>query len=300
MLKPDHVSDAAALLDAGVVPSRRRAMQLALGAGYAAAALPVVAQTAVKTSADGLTAGEVAVDVAGFQMPAYRAQPAGKTGLPVVLVLSEIFGVHEYIADTARRLAHLGYLAIAPELFIRQGDAKRYTEIGKLVSEVIAKVPDAQVLADLDATVAWAAAHGGDTRKLGVTGFCWGGRQTWLYCAHNPRVKAGVAWYGRLVGEPTALAPRNPVDVAGQLKAPVLGLYGEADTGIGHDTVEKMKAALTDAGAKGNAAAAASAFVVYPDAPHAFHADYRPSYRKEAAEDGWKRMLAWFKQHGVD
>ena len=300
MLKPDHVSDAAALLDAGAVPSRRRAMQLALGAGYAAAALPVVAQTAVKTSAEGLTAGEVAIDVAGFQMPAYRAQPAGKTGLPVVLVLSEIFGVHEYIADTARRLAHLGYLAIAPELFIRQGDAKRYTEIGKLVSEVIAKVPDAQVLADLDATVAWAAAHGGDTRKLGVTGFCWGGRQTWLYCAHNPRVKAGVAWYGRLVGEPTALAPRNPVDVAGQLKAPVLGLYGEADTGIGHDTVEKMKAALTDAGAKGNAAAAASAFVVYPDAPHAFHADYRPSYRKEAAEDGWKRMLAWFKQHGVD
>ena len=300
MLKPDHVSDAAALLDAGAVPSRRRAMQLALGAGYAAAALPVVAQTAVKTSADGLTAGEVAVDVAGFQMPAYRAQPAGKTGLPVVLVLSEIFGVHEYIADTARRLAHQGYLAIAPELFIRQGDAKRYTEIGKLVSEVIAKVPDAQVLADLAATVAWAAAHGGDTRKLGVTGFCWGGRQTWLYCAHNPRVKAGVAWYGRLVGEPTALAPRNPVDLAGQLKAPVLGLYGGADTGIGQDTVEKMKAALADAGAKGNAAAAASAFVVYPDAPHAFHADYRPSYRKEAAEDGWKRMLAWFKQHGVD
>ena len=300
MLKPDHVSDAAALLDAGAVPSRRRAMQLALGAGYAAAALPVVAQTAVKTSADGLTAGEVTIDVSGFQMPAYRAQPAGKTGLPVVLVLSEIFGVHEYIADTARRLAHLGYLAIAPELFIRQGDAKRYTEIGKLVSEVIAKVPDAQVLADLDATVAWATAHGGDIRKLGVTGFCWGGRQTWLYCAHNPKVKAGVAWYGRLVGEATALEPRNPVDLAGQLKAPVLGLYGGADTGIGQDTVEKMKAALADAGAKGNAAAAASAFVVYPDAPHAFHADYRPSYRKEAAEDGWKRMLAWFKQHGVD
>ena len=300
MLKPDHVSDAAALLDAGAVPSRRRAMQLALGAGYAAAALPVLAQTAVKTSADGLTAGEVTIDVAGFQMPAYRAQPAGKTGLPVVLVLSENFGVHEYIADTARRLAHQGYLAIAPELFIRQGDAKRYTEIGKLVSEVIAKVPDAQVLGDVDAAVDLAAAHGGDTRKLGVTGFCWGGRQTWLYCAHNPRVKAGVAWYGRLVGEPTALAPRNPVDLAGQLKAPVLGLYGGADTGIGQDTVNKMKAALADAGAKGNAAAAASAFVVYPDAPHAFHADYRPSYRKEAAEDGWKRMLTWFKQHGVD
>ena len=274
-------------------------MQLALGAGYAAAALPVVAQTAVKTSADGLTAGEVTIDVAGVQMPAYRAQPAGKTGLPVVLVLSEIFGVHEYIADTARRLAHQGYLAIAPELFIRQGDAKRYTEIGKLVSEVIAKVPDAQVLADLDATVAWAAAHGGNVDKLGVTGVCWGGRQVWLYAEHNPKLKAGVAWYGRLVGQPTPLAPKNPLDGAAQLKAPVLGLYGGADTGIPLDTVDTMKKALAEAGAKGNAAAKASEFVIYPDAPHAFHADYRPSYRKEAAEDGWKRALAWFKAHGV-
>ena len=222
MLKPDHVSDAAALLDAGAVPSRRRAMQLALGAGYAAAALPVVAQTAVKTSADGLTAGEVAIDVAGVQMPAYRAQPAGKTGLPVVLVLSEIFGVHEYIADTARRLAHQGYLAIAPELFIRQGDAKRYTEIGKLVSEVIAKVPDAQVLADLDATVAWAAAHGGDDRKLGVTGFCWGGRQTWLYCAHNPRVKAGVAWSNFSCSTGVSLAATKPFCAPARPSAPKL------------------------------------------------------------------------------
>ena len=303
MLKTDHLTDTRALLDVAAdrgAPSRRQALGLALGVGYAAATLPSLAQTAIKTSAEGLTAGEVTIDVAGFKMPAYRAQPAGKSGLPVVLVLSEIFGVHEYIADITRRLAHAGYLAIAPELFVRQGDAQSYGEMAKLMSEVISKVPDAQVMGDLDATVAWAAAHGGDDRKLGVTGFCWGGRQTWLYCAHNPRVKAGVAWYGRLVGEPTALAPRNPVDLAGQLKAPVLGLYGGADTGIGQDTVEKMKAALADAGAKGNAAAAASAFVVYPDAPHAFHADYRPSYRKEAAEDGWKRMLAWFKQHGVD
>jgi carboxymethylenebutenolidase len=232
-------------------------------------------------------------------MPAYRAQPAGKTGLPVVLVVSEIFGVHEYIADTARRFAREGYLAIAPELFLRQGDAKSYSDIPKLMSELIAKVPDAQVIGDLDATAAWAAAHGGNVDRLGITGFCWGGRQTWLFAAHNAKVKAGVAWYGRLVGQASALAPKDPVDVAGQLKAPVLGLYGDADTGISLDSIDKMKAALTKAADEGNAAARASEFVVYPDAPHAFHADYRPSFRKEAAEDGWKRALAWFKRHGV-
>ncbi len=302
MLKTDHLNDAQALLDqrgGGVAPSRRRALTLGLGMGYAAATLPVMAQTAIKTPADGLSVGEVSIDVAGFKMPAFRAQPAGKTGLPVVLVLSEIFGVHEYIADTAVRLARAGYLAIAPELFVRQGDAQSYGELAKLMSEVIAKVPDAQVLGDLDAAVAWAAANGGDTGKLAVTGFCWGGRQTWLYAAHQPKVKAGVAWYGRLVGDSTALTPRHPLDVAAQLKAPVLGLYGGADTGIALDTVERMKAALAAAGAQGNAAAGASQFVVYPDAPHAFHADYRPSFRKDAAEDGWKRALAWLRQHGV-
>ena len=302
MLKTDHLNDAQALLDqrgGGVAPSRRRALTLGLGMGYAAATLPVMAQTAIKTPADGLSVGEVSIDVAGFKMPAFRAQPAGKTGLPVVLVLSEIFGVHEYIADTAVRLARAGYLAIAPELFVRQGDAQSYGEMAKLMSEVIAKVPDAQVLGDLDAAVAWAAANGGDTGKLAVTGFCWGGRQTWLYAAHQPKVKAGVAWYGRLVGDSTALTPRHPLDVAAQLKAPVLGLYGGADTGIALDTVERMKAALAAAGAQGNAAAGASQFVVYPDAPHAFHADYRPSFRKDAAEDGWKRALAWLRQHGV-
>ena len=302
MLKTDHLNDAQALLDqrgGGVAPSRRRALTLGLGMGYAAATLPVMAQTAIKTPADGLSVGEVSIDVAGFKMPAFRAQPAGKTGLPVVLVLSEIFGVHEYIADTAVRLARAGYLAIAPELFVRQGDAQSYGELAKLMSEGIAKVPDAQVMGDLDAAVAWAAANGGDTGKLAVTGFCWGGRQTWLYAAHQPKVKAGVAWYGRLVGDSTALTPRHPLDVAAQLKAPVLGLYGGADTGIALDTVEKMKAALAAAGAQGNAAAGASQFVVYPDAPHAFHADYRPSFRKDAAEDGWKRALAWLRQHGV-
>ena len=302
MLKTDHLTDTRALLDVAPergVPSRRQALGLALGVGYAAATLPALAQSAIKTSSDGLTTGEVTIDVAGFKMPAFRAQPAGKTGLPVVLVLSEIFGVHEYIADITRRLAHAGYLAIAPELFVRQGDAQSYGEMAKLMSEVISNVPDAQVMGDLDATVAWAAAHGGNVDKLGVTGVCWGGRQVWLYAEHNPKLKAGVAWYGRLVGQPTPLAPKNPLDGAAQLKAPVLGLYGGADTGIPLDTVDTMKKALAEAGAKGNAAAKASEFVIYPDAPHAFHADYRPSYRKEAAEDGWKRALAWFKAHGV-
>lgn len=298
MLEQDMTRDAEALLggradQAGA--TRRTALKAALGAGYAAAAAPLMAQTAIRTPSDGLTVGEVMIDVNGFKMPAYRAAPAGKTGLPVVLVLSEIFGVHEYIADTARRFAKAGYLAIAPELFARQGDPQSYGEMAKLMAEVISQVPDAQVMGDLDATVKWAAAHGGDASKLGVTGFCWGGRQVWLYSAHNPAVKAGVAWYGRLVGQQTALAPKNPVDVAGQLHGPVLGLYGAADTGIPLDTVDKMKTAL----AAGNAAAKASTFVVYPDAPHAFHADYRPSFRKDPAEDGWKRALAWFKQHGV-
>lgn len=298
MLNTDLITDSQALLDATASQghaTRRTALKAALGVGYAASVLPVMAQTAIKTSTDGLTAGEVMIDVNGFKMPAYRAAPAGKTGLPVVLVLSEIFGVHEYIADTARRFAKAGYLAIAPELFVRQGDAQSYGEMAKLIAEVIAKVPDAQVMADLDATVKWAAANGGDAKKLGVTGFCWGGRQVWLYAAHNPAVKAGVAWYGRLVGQTSDLNPKHPVDVAAGLHGPVLGLYGAADTGIPLDTVDKMKAAL----AAGNAAAKASSFVVYPDAPHAFHADYRPSFRKEPAEDGWKRALAWFQQHGV-
>lgn len=275
--------------------TRRTALKAALGVGYAASALPLMAQTAIRTSSDGLTVGEVMIDVNGYKMPAYRAAPAGKTGLPVVLVLSEIFGVHEYIADTARRFAKAGYMAIAPELFVRQGDAQSYGEMAKLMAEVVSKVPDAQVMSDLDATVKWAAANGGNASKVGVTGFCWGGRHVWLYAAHNLAVKAGVAWYGRLVGDATPLNPKHPVDVAAQLKSPVLGLYGSADTGIPLDTVDKMKAVL----AVGSAAAKASTFVVYPEAPHAFHADYRPSFRKEPAEDGWNRALAWFKQHGV-
>ena len=275
--------------------NRRVALQAALGLGYATAAGTVMAQSAIKTPATGLVSGEVTIDVNGFKMPAYRSAPAGKAHCPVVLVISEIFGVHAYIADVTRRLAQAGYMAIAPQLFVRQGDASAYSEIAKLQTEVISKVPDAQVMADLDATVAWAAANGGDTDKLAITGFCWGGRITWLYAAHQPKLKAGVAWYGRVVGNATAQTPQHPVAVAAQIKAPVLGLYGGADTGIPLDTLDKMKAAL----AEGSAAGKASEFVVYPEAPHAFHADYRPSYREAAAVDGWQRMLAWLKRQGV-
>ena len=298
MISNEQVSDVQALVPGHTTedgPTRRTALKAAVGVGYAAAVSPIMAQTAIKTPADGLTAGDVTIDVNGFKMPAYRAAPAGKTNLPVVLILSEIFGVHEYIADTARRFAKAGYLAIAPELFVRQGDAQSYGEMAKLIAEVISKVPDAQVMADLDATVAWAGTQGGNLNKVGVTGFCWGGRQTWLYAAHSKHIKAGVAWYGRLVGNATPLTPVHPVDVVAKLNGPVLGLYGGADTGIPVNTVAQMQNAL----ATGSKAAQASTFVLYPDAPHAFHADYRPSYRKPAADDGWQRALAWFKAHDV-
>ena len=275
--------------------NRRGFVAAGVGAGFAAAVLPVSGQTVIKTTSDGVQVGEVSIPAGDFKMPAYRAAPQGRHGLPVLLLISEIFGVHEHIADVARRFALQGYYVIAPELFVRQGDVGSYGEIAKLMSEVVAKVPDAQVMADLDAALVWAAAQGADVSRVGITGFCWGGRITWMYSAHNPKVKAGVAWYGRLVGSPNALQPRHPVDVAGQLSAPVLGLYGGQDPGIPLDTVEKMKTALS----AGSPAARRSEFVVYPDAPHAFHADYRPSFRKEAAEDGWRRCLAWFKSHGV-
>ena len=275
--------------------SRRAFVRTSVGSGFAAAVLPICAQTTIKTDTTGLVAGEVTIPVGDFKMPAYRAAPAGKANAPVVLVVSEIFGVHEHIADVARRFAKAGYFAIAPELFVRQGDAGSYGEIAKLIAEVVSKVPDAQVMGDLDASVAWAKGQGADASKVAITGFCWGGRITWLYAAHSPAVKAGVAWYGRLVGQTSALNPAHPVDLAGKLNGPVLGLYGAADTGIPLDTVEQMKKAL----AAGSAAAKKSEFVVYPDAPHAFHADYRPSYRKEAADDGWKRCVAWMRANGV-
>ena len=296
----NHIADTHALLnstEASLTPTRRLALQTALGLGYAASAMPLMAQTAVQTSADGLTTGRVEIDVNGFKVPAYRSAPAGKNNLPVVLVISEIFGVHEYIADVTRRLAKAGYLAIAPELFVRQGDPSQFKDIAKLQAELISKVPDAQVMADLDATMQWAAQNGGNTNRAAITGFCWGGRITWLYAEHNPKIKAGVAWYGRMEGQTNANNPKHPIDLVGALKAPVLGLYGGADTGIPVTSINNMKEALAQAAVKGNKAAKASEFVLYPDAPHAFHADYRSSYRAAPALDGWNRALAWFKQY---
>jgi len=275
--------------------SRRTFIVTSLGAGFALGVQPVMAQTSISTPADGLVAGEIKVAAQGGEMVAYRAAPAGAISPPVILVVQEIFGVHEYIRDICRRLAKLGYLAIAPELFARQGDPRQYSAIPDLMSNIVSKVPDGQVMADLDACVACAKANGGDVTRLGITGFCWGGRITWLYSAHNPQVKAGVAWYGRLASPVTENNPKHPVDLAGQLHAPVLGLYGGADQGIPLDTVEKMRAGLS----AGGKAACASKIHVYEGAPHAFHADYRPSYRKAEAEDGWQRMLAWFKRNGI-
>ena len=263
-----------------------------VGTGFATAVTPIAAQTQIVTGDAGLVAGEVTIPVGEFRMPAYRAMPAGKGELPVVLVVSEIFGVHEHIADVVRRFAHQGYLAIAPELFVRHGDAGGYDDVGKLIAEVVNQAKDLQVMTDLDACVAWATGQGGDATRLGITGFCWGGRTVWMYAAHNPALKAGVAWYGP-VARAYAPGDKTALQVAAQVKAPMLGLYGGADAGIPNDTVEQMRTALKVAGNS------ASEMVLYPDTPHAFHADYRPNYRKPAADDGWRRCLDWFKRHGV-
>jgi carboxymethylenebutenolidase len=268
----------------------------ALGLGFVAASEPVMAQ-AIKTDFAGIKAGEQDIPVGSFNMPAYISRPEKASGpSPVVIVVSEIFGVHEYIADTTRRFAKLGYLAIAPEFFTRAGDPNSFGTVAEIQSNIVAKTPDPQVLGDLKAAIAWAGKNGGDLKKVAVTGFCWGGRITWL-SATMPEVKAGVAWYGRLVGDKTANNPKQPVEIAADLKAPVLGLYGSADTGIPLDTVEQMKAALSKASS--NPAAKASKFEIYPEAPHAFHADYRATYREGPAKDAWAKCLAWFKQHGV-
>ncbi|HEY9652274.1 MAG TPA: dienelactone hydrolase family protein [Coleofasciculaceae cyanobacterium] len=263
-----------------------------LAAGFAICTHPILAQV-ITTDTDGLVAGEVKIPVEDGEIPAYRAMPTRGKDFPVVLVIQEIFGVHEHIQDVCRRFAKLGYLAIAPEMFARQGDVSQLTDVQEIRSEVVSKVPDEQVMSDLDATVAWAETSSkGNIDKLGITGFCWGGRITWLYSAHNPNVKAGVAWYGRLVGESTPLTPQHPVDIAADLNVPILGLYGGSDNGIPNDTVEQMREAL-------KASNSGSEIILYPDTPHAFFADYRPSYRKEQAEDGWERLQDWFKEHGV-
>ena len=271
--------------------ARRDFLVSVLGAGFALAVSPVRAETVVSTDAEGLLTGAVSIPVADGELPAYRSAPKGKGPHPVILVVQEIFGVHEHIKDITRRLAKLGYLAIAPELYARQGDVSKLASIDE-IRQVVSKVPDAQVLADLDATVTWAGKHGGDLSRLGITGFCWGGRIVWLYAAHQPKLKAGVAWYGRVKGETNERNPKFPIDVAAELKAPVLGLYGGQDQGIPVETVEALNIAI-------QAAHGPSQIHIYPDAPHAFFADYRPSYRKAEAEDGWRRLTEWFRGHGV-
>lgn len=290
--------------DSKVVVANRRGFMKAsavtatsIGIGFVAASEPVLA-AAIETDFKGIKAGEQMIPVGTFQMPAYISRPENAKGkLPIVIVTSEIFGVHEYIADVTRRFAKLGYLAIAPEFFIRAGDPNIYGTTADIMSNIVAKTPDSQVLNDIQAALVWAGKNGGDLKKVGVTGFCWGGRITWL-SATLPQVKAGVAWYGRLVGEKTEGNPKHPVDIAAELKAPVLGLYGGADAGISLETVEQMRQELAKAAPK-NPAAKASRFEIYPDAPHGFHADYRALYREGPAKDGWEKCIAWFKQNGV-
>lgn len=279
-------------LEAKTTLTRREFVVTTLATGFALAVQPVSAQT-ITTGTEGLIAGEVKIPVAGGEIPAYRAMPEKGKSFPVVLVVQEIFGVHEHIKDICRRFAKLGHVAIAPEMYSRQGDVSKITNINEIISKVVSKVPDAQVMSDLDAAVAWAKRSSkGDTNKLAITGFCWGGRIVWLYAAHSPQLKAGVAWYGRLVGTSDELHPTHPVDIAAKLRAPVLGLYGGKDTGIPQDTVEKMRAAVKAAGGK-------SEIVVYPDAGHGFNADYRPGYDKTASQDGMRRLQEWLKKYGA-
>ena len=279
----------------GLLPAtrwtRRGFVMTSLVTGFALAAQPVSAE-AITTDTNGLDAGEVKVPVADGSIPAYRAMPAQGGPFPTVLVIQEVFGVHEHIKDICRRLAKLGYYAIAPELYARQGDPSKYTDIPTLISEIVVKVPTDQVMSDLDATAAYAKASGkADTTRLAVTGFCWGGWATWMYAGHNPALKAAVSWYGT-DRKPSELTPQNPVDIAADLKCPVLAFYGGQDQSIPKETIEKRQAACKAAGKT-------CEFKVYPDAPHGFNADYRPSYRAEDAKDAWARMLAWFKEHGV-
>jgi carboxymethylenebutenolidase len=272
-------------------PNRRDFLLTKLTAGFALAVQPVAAAT-ITTDTKGITAGEVKIPTSDGEMPGYRAMPAKGSNFPTVIVIQEIFGVHEHIKDICRRLAKGGYMGVAPELYARQGDVSSMSDIQQIVREVVSKVPDTQVMADLDATADWAAKNNGNPAELAVTGFCWGGRIVWMYAAHSDRLKAGVAWYGRLSTPPNDMAPTNPIDVADKLKAPVLGLYGGKDNGIPMEHVEKMQAALKAAGGK-------SQILVYPEAPHGFHADYRDSYREVDAKGAWQRMLIWFKKNGV-
>ena len=272
--------------------TRREFIVSTLAAGFALAVQPVTAQTVITTSAEGLTAGEVMIPVGGGTIPAYRAMPVGANNVPLILVVHEIFGVHEWIKDVCRRLAKLGVMAVAPDLFARQGDVSKMSDIRQIMDQVVNKVPDAQVMDDLDATLDWALKNGASPSKLGVTGFCWGGRIVWLYCSYNPEVKAGAAWYGRLVDDYNELHPVHPIDIAAELKVPVVGLYGGNDPSIPLKDIEGMRKRLSFSGTK-------SFIRIFPPASHAFFADYRSSYDKDSAEAAWKQMLVWFKEFGV-
>jgi len=274
---------------------RRDFVKGALIGGFAAATIPVSA-TMIQTNTEGLEAGEVAIPIGQEKLPAYRARPLTGGDWPLVIVVQEIFGVHEHIRDVCRRLAKLGAYAIAPELFFRQGNPGAVTDMQTLMREIVARVPDAQVMSDLDATLAWSRDEGA-TGKAGITGFCWGGRITWLYAAHSDAIAAGVAWYGRLVGQASELQPVHPVDVAARLRAPVLGLYAGEDAGIPQDSVAAMRSALQAEGV--SAAAKGSSITVYPQAKHGFHADYRAAYRPEDAQPAFFAACAFFRQHGL-
>ena len=294
-MKEDIVNTIA---DAPVLDRRKFLVTSIFAAGtFAAAVTPIQAQTKITTDANGLVVGEVKIPVADGQIPAYRAMPDKKNGkFPVVLVIHEIFGVHEWIQDVCRRFAKEGYMAIAPALYARQGDVKDLKEPRELNRQIFSKIPDTQSVSDLDATVAWASSNGGNTKKLSITGFCWGGRIVWMYAAHNPNVDAGAAWYGRVTPTPNSpvneAQPKTPIDYSKNLKVPVIGFYGGLDRGIPVDSVQRMQDELK----KGKSG---SEIMIYPNADHGFHADYRPSYNKEASQDAWKRLLDWFKKNGA-
>lgn len=272
--------------------SRRGFLVTTLASGFALASAPVLAQ-AIRTDTKGLTAGAIEIAVADGRIPAYRARPAKAGKYPVVLVIQEIFGVHEHIQDVCRRLAKLGYIAIAPELFARQGDVSKMTDIGQILQQVVQKVPDAQVFADLDATLAYAGkTEGADVARTGIVGFCWGGRTTWLYAAHNPQVKAGVAYYGLLSGMKSDIKLQDPVDIGAGLKVPVLGLYAANDPYIPLDVVNQMQKEVVKS-------SSGSELLVFPGVDHGFHADYRPTYDATAATYAWKLTRDWFREHGV-
>jgi len=299
-MSQDHIKDIDALNGDSRRTRReflRNTSAVGLGLGFAAVAQPTFAQV-IQTNFVGIQAREETIVDGDTELFAYVAKPSNSLGkLPIIVIASEIFGVHEHIADVARRFAKLGYLAIAPEFFTRAGDPTALGTMAEIISQIISKTPDKQVMSDIAVALKWAGSQNGDLSRVGVTGFCWGGRITWLACANLPQVRAGVAWYGRLIGDKSDNFPAHPVDLAAQLKAPVLGLYGGKDTGISLESVEQMKKAL--AAAPDNKAAAASRFEIYPDAPHAFHADYRATYQAGPAKDGWEKCLQWLKQNGV-